>query len=101
MTFTYQTTHHPIEILTADLAILTARRADTAIAAASPEHSWQEHAASHQTKLKPFTKLQSTPDNSNLQGKSKRVRVIGSSKKIAESKVKNSFYCTLEHFNHI
>ena len=45
-------------------------------------------------------KVQSTPDNSNLQGKSKKfelsgVRVIGSSKKIAESKVKNSFYCTV------
>ena len=37
--------------------------------------------------------IQSTPDNSNLQGKSKKVRVIGSSKKIAESKLKNSFYC--------
>ena len=69
MTFTYQTTHHPIGILTAALAILTACRADTATAAA---HSWQEHPASHQTKLKPFTKLQSTPDNSNLQGKSKK-----------------------------
>ena len=40
-------------------------------------------------------KLQSTPDNSNLQGKSKKVRVIGSSKKIAGSKEKNSFYCTV------
>ena len=39
--------------------------------------------------------IQLTPDNSNLQGKSKKVRVIGSSKKIAESKVKNSFYCTV------
>ena len=39
--------------------------------------------------------IQSTPDNPNLQGKSKKVRVIGSSKKIAESKVKNSFYCTV------
>ena len=39
--------------------------------------------------------IQSTPDNSNLQGKSKKVRVIGSSKKIAESKVKNSFYYTM------
>ena len=32
------------------------------------------------------------------------VRVIGSSKKIAESKVKNGFYCTVahsEHFKHI
>ena len=38
----------------------------------------------------------STPDNSNLQGKSKRVRVIGTSKKIAGSKEKkNSFYCTV------
>ena len=37
----------------------------------------------------------STPDNSNLQGKSKtvqvRVRVVGSSKKMAGSKGKNSF----------
>ena len=42
--------------------------------------------------------LQSTPDNSNLQGKSKKlsgVQVIGSSKKIDKSKVKNSFYCTV------
>ena len=46
--------------------------------------------------------IQSTPDNSNLQGKSKTVRVIGSSKKIAGSKEMNSFYCTCsEHFNHI
>ena len=37
----------------------------------------------------------STPDNSNLQGKWKKVRVNGSSKKIAERKVKNSFYCTV------
>ena len=39
--------------------------------------------------------VQSTPDNSNLQGKWKKVRVIGSSKKIAGSKEKNSFYCTV------
>ena len=39
--------------------------------------------------------VQLTPDNSNLQGKSKKVRVIGSSKKIAGSKEKNSFYCTV------
>ena len=39
--------------------------------------------------------IQSTLDNSNLQGKSKKVRVIGTSKKIAESKIKNSFYCTV------
>ena len=38
--------------------------------------------------------VQLTPDNSNLQGKSKKVRVIGSSKKIAGSKEKNIFYCT-------
>ena len=39
--------------------------------------------------------LQSTPDNSNLRGKSKKGRVIGSSKKIAGSKEKNSFYSTV------
>ena len=39
--------------------------------------------------------IQSTPDHSNLQGKSTKVRVIGSSKKMAGSKVKNSFYCTV------
>ena len=33
--------------------------------------------------LKYKNRLQSTPVNSNLQGKSKKVRVIGSSKKIA------------------
>ena len=37
--------------------------------------------------------IQLTPENSNLQAKSKKVRVIGSSKKIAGSKEKNSFYC--------
>ena len=46
-------------------------------------------------KLTKKHKIQSTPDNSNLQGKSKKVRVIGSSKKIAGSKEKNSFYCTV------
>ena len=40
-------------------------------------------------------KVQSTPDNSNLKGKSKKVQVIASSKKIADSKVKNSFYCAV------
>ena len=30
-----------------------------------------------------------------FKGNRKKVRVIGSSKKIAESKVKNSFYCTV------
>ena len=44
----------------------------------------------------------STPDNSNLQGKSKRVRVIGTSKKIAGSKEKKKqFLLHSEHFNHI
>ena len=33
----------------------------------------------------------SSPNNSNLQGKSKKVRVIGSSKKIAGSKEKTVF----------
>ena len=47
--------------------------------------------------------IQSTPDNSNLQEKSKKVRVIESSKKIAKSKVRNSFslYSEIQHFNHI
>ena len=35
------------------------------------------------------------PITRTFEGKSKKVRVIGSSKKIAESKVKNSFYCTV------
>ena len=37
-----------------------------------------------------YIELQSTPDNWNLQGKSKKVRVIGSWKKITGSKEKNS-----------
>ena len=37
--------------------------------------------------------LQSTPDSSNLQGKSKKIRVIGSSKKIVVSKEKKRVYC--------
>ena len=41
-------------------------------------------------------KTQLTPDNSNVQGKSKKVRVIGSSKQIAGSKEKTSFYCTFQ-----
>ena len=56
MTFTFPTTRHLIAILTATLAGLTAHRAGTASPAPSHEHSWQEHAASHQTKLKPFKK---------------------------------------------
>ena len=39
--------------------------------------------------------IQSTPDNSNLQGKSKKVRVLGSLKEIAGSKGKTSFYSTV------
>ena len=50
MTFTFPTTRHPIAILTATLAILTAHRAGTATAAPSPEHFWQELTSSHQTK---------------------------------------------------
>ena len=34
------------------------------------------------------------PITRTFKGNRKKVRVIGSSKKIAESKVKNSFYCT-------
>ena len=43
-----------------------------------------------------INEIQSTPDNSNLEGKSKKkVWVIGSSKQIAGSKGKTSFYCTV------
>ena len=45
--------------------------------------------------------IQSTPDKSNLQGKSKKVRVIGSLKEIAGSKGKTSFLLHSEQFNHI
>ena len=49
------------------------------------------------------TTIQSIPDNSNLQGKSLKVRVIGSSnfrelEAIAGSKGKTSFYCTVNIF---
>ena len=50
MTFAFTTTRHPIAILTATLAILTAHRAGTATKAPSPEHSWQDRTTSHQTK---------------------------------------------------
>ena len=51
LTFTFPTTRHPIAILTATLAGLTAHRAGTATKAHSPEHSWQEQTTtSHQTK---------------------------------------------------
>ena len=56
MTLTSKTTRHLIAILTPALAIPTAHRGDTATAAPSPKHSWQEPTSSHQTKLKPFTK---------------------------------------------
>ena len=39
----------------------------------------------NEKKYKP-DKIQSTPDNSNLQEKSKKVRVIGSSKQVTENK---------------
>ena len=44
--------------------------------------------------------IQSTPETSNLQEKSKKVRVIGSSKEIAGSKEKRLFLLHSEHFNH-
>ena len=51
MTLAFPTTRHPIAILAAGLAILTAHRAGTATAAPSPKHSWQDHhSTSHQTK---------------------------------------------------
>ena len=50
LTFTFTTTRHPIAILTATLATLTAHQADTATAAPSPNHSWQDHPPSEQTK---------------------------------------------------
>ena len=56
MTFTFTTMRHPTEILTATLAGLTAHQADTATAAPSPNHSWQDRTASHPTKWKLFTK---------------------------------------------
>ena len=50
MTFPFPTTRLPIAILQPTLALLTAHRADTATAAPSPEHSWQELTSSHPTK---------------------------------------------------
>ena len=50
MTLNCPTTPHPIPIRTAALAILTAHREDTATAALSPTHSWQDHKTSNQTK---------------------------------------------------
>ena len=50
--------------------------------------------------------IQSTPDNSNLQGKSKKVRVIGSSKKIkhvngtSKSNVSDASTVFSLHFKH-
>ena len=45
-----ETTRHLIAIQTATWAILTAHRADTATAALSPNHPWQDRAGLHQTK---------------------------------------------------
>ena len=64
MTLTSITTRHPTAILTATLAILTARQADTATAAPSPNHSWQDRTASRQTKLNLFTKQPNLKYNS-------------------------------------
>ena len=50
VTLAFTATRHPIAILAATLAILTAHRAGTATAAPSPKHSWQELINSHQTK---------------------------------------------------
>ena len=51
MTFTCPTTRHSGPILTVTLALLiTTQREETATAPPSPEHSWQDHTASHQTK---------------------------------------------------
>ena len=50
MTFTYQSTHHPIAIHIATLVLLTAHPAGTATATPLPKHSWQEHTISHQGK---------------------------------------------------
>ena len=66
MTFACPTTPHPITILTATLAILTAHRVDTATAAPSPEHSWQDQSTSNQTKQKHFTKQHKYPDNEEV-----------------------------------
>ena len=52
-----------------------------------------------------ITEIQSTPDNSNLQGKTKKVRVIGSSsyrELEGNSRVaKKKFLLHSEHSNHI
>ena len=50
MTFTFQTSRHPIAIHTATWAILTVHRVGTATGAPSPEHSWQELTSSAQKK---------------------------------------------------
>ena len=50
MTFTFPGTPHPVPILTATLAILTAHQEDTATAPPPPKHSWQDHTSSNQTK---------------------------------------------------
>ena len=44
---------------------------------------------------RPYLILQSTPDKSNLQGKSKKGSSYRELEEIAGSKEKNSFYCTV------
>ena len=53
-----------------------------------------------------YERVQSTPDNSNLQGKSKKARVIGSSsyrefEENSREYGKKQFLLHSEHFNHI
>ena len=46
--------------------------------------------------IQSMMQIQSTPDNLNLQGKWKKVQVIGSSNKMARSKKKETIvYCTV------
>ena len=51
-------------------------------------HNIKEFLLSNETRK---AYLQSTPDSSNLQGESKKFRVIGSTKEIAVSKEKKEF----------
>ena len=46
-----------------------------------------------------FTKYSRLPITRTFKGNRKKVRVTGSAKKIAESKVKNRFLLHSEHFN--
>ena len=51
--------------------------------------------------IQSMMQIQSTPDNLNLQGKWKKVQLIGSSNKMARSKKKNHCLLYSVHFNHI